>query len=93
VIVSPASASLKPGETVAFKADVRRIQNKDVEWSIIPPGIGELNSDTGVYTAPKAFPKGVASITVQALSVADASGVGTATVYFVNLGEAGREHA
>jgi hypothetical protein len=93
VVVTPASATLKPGETVTFKADVRRIQNKDVDWSIIPPGIGEINSDTGVYSAPKAVPKGVASVTIQALSVADASGVGTATVYFVNLGEAGWEHA
>jgi hypothetical protein len=85
VIVTPANAPVNAGESVTFKADVERTQNDAVRWSIVPPGIGQIDEESGVYTAPDEIPAGIASAAVQAISVADASAVGTATVLFVNL--------
>jgi len=81
VVVSPSRASLGPGQSQAFKAQVTRTQNKAVQWSLDPPaGLGNIDPDTGVYTAPAAIPAAGATVTVQASSVVDALGVDTATV-------------
>jgi hypothetical protein len=85
VIVTPANAPVNAGESVTFKADVERTQNDAVRWSVVPPGIGQIDEESGVYTAPDEIPQGIASAAVQAISLADASAVGTATVLFVNL--------
>jgi hypothetical protein len=81
VTVSPASVSLQPGQRQAFKADVSRTRNKNVVWAILPPLAGQIDPNTGVYTAPEAgvVPPGTI-VTVQAASGADALGVGTASI-------------
>ncbi len=80
VTVSPASATLGPGGTQAFKADVGRTQNKAVDWALSPPGLGQIDPATGVYTAPAQIPAAGATVTVQAVSVADPHAVGAANV-------------
>jgi hypothetical protein len=81
VTVSPSSVLLRPGQQQAFKADVRRTTNKAVVWAILPPQLGQIDPNTGVYTAPAAggAPPG-SIVTVQAASAADALGVGTASI-------------
>lgn len=83
VTVTPSSVSVRPGEKYTFKADVRRIQNKGVEWAILPPGVGNIDPETGVYTAPNQLPVGSPVVTIQAVSQAEASGVGKATVHLI----------
>lgn len=61
VTVVPANANLKPGASMQFKADVIRSQNKDVEWSLVPPGIGQIDSESGLYRAPEEIPAEVAT--------------------------------
>jgi len=89
VTVAPANATVKPGASVQFKADVIRTQNKDVEWSLVPPGIGQIDSESGLYRAPEEIPAQVATASIQATSIADGTAVGTATVHFSNRGPAG----
>lgn len=84
VTVSPSSVTLSSGQSQSFKADVGRTENKAVQWVILPPGVGQINPDTGLYTAPIEIPAGSSSVTVQAVSVADAAGVGQATVHLVS---------
>jgi len=83
VTVTPSSVTLAPGQSQAFKADVSRTQNKAVQWAIVPPGVGQIDPATGVYTAPNAIPAWSAAVTIQAVSLADALGVGAATVHLV----------
>jgi hypothetical protein len=89
VTVAPANATVKPGDSVQFKADVIRNQNKDVEWSLVPPGIGQIDSESGLYRAPDEIPPAVATATVQATSIADRTAVDMATVHFSSSGRAG----
>ena len=82
VTVTPANATLRAGEKKQFKAEVIRTQNRDVAWTVVPPGIGDIDSETGLYTAPQPIPQNVATSTVQATSIADGTAVGTASVHF-----------
>jgi len=84
VTVKPASIQLKAGETQKFKADVGRTQNKEVEWGILPPGAGSIDPDTGLYTAPDEVSPRTPAVIIQAVSLADAAAVGTATVHLVS---------
>lgn len=81
VTVAPSHATLRGGETKQFKAEVIRTQNKDVEWSVVPPVVGQID-ESGLYRAPDQIPAGVATAIVQATSIADRASVDTATVHF-----------
>ena len=52
VSLSPASASLQPGDTITFHAAVAHDANQYVGWAIEEADGGTINSDTGLYTAP-----------------------------------------
>ena len=84
VTVKPSSVQLKAGESQTFRAEVSRTQNKEIEWAILPPGAGSIDPDSGVYTAPDEVPRKTPAVIIQAVSVADASAVGTATVHLVS---------
>ncbi len=83
VTLSPASASLTTGATQQFTATVANTTNTNVAWSV--NGISQGNStvgfisSTGLYTAPNSVPT-PASVTVSAVSQADTSISGSATV-------------
>lgn len=83
ITVTPSSVMLGAGQSHTFKADVSRTQNKVVRWAVLPPGVGQIDPATGMYTAPAAIPPGGAAVTIQAVSVADALSHGTATVLLV----------
>ncbi len=81
VTVSPASATLVAGGSQVFKAEVSRTQNKAVLWTLLPPtGAGQIDQQTGVYTAPAMVPPGGATVEVKAVSIADPNAVGMASV-------------
>lgn len=80
VTVSPSSVTLGPGQSQAFKAEVSRTQNKIVAWGLLPPAAGEIDQQTGVYTAPDQVQAPGLTVTVKAVSVEDPSSAGTATV-------------
>lgn len=87
VVVSPASATVKPGGAVQFSA--AGSADGVVIWGISGAGCsgitcGEISSD-GLYVAPATAPS-PSSITVSATSLADLSDVGTAGV---NIGTPG----
>jgi hypothetical protein len=84
VTVKPSSVQLKAGETQKFKADVARTQNKEVKWGILPPGVGSIDPDSGVYTAPDEVALRIPAVVIQAVSLADAAVVGTATVHLAS---------
>jgi hypothetical protein len=72
VKVTPASVTLAPGQSQTFKAQVSRTQNKAVEWALLPSnGAGQIDKQTGVYTAPTGVPPAGLTVTVTAVSVAD----------------------
>jgi hypothetical protein len=83
VTISPAIVEAKPGDKVNFTAKVERTQNGAVTWSIRPPEVGVIDPNTGGYTAPARVPPSGIIVTVQAVSVASAEGVGTAIVHIV----------
>jgi hypothetical protein len=74
--LSPGSASLTGGQSVALTAQVTGTLNTAVMWSFSPQ-IGTLTN--GVYQAPAIIPS-AATITVTATSVADSTKSGTATL-------------
>lgn len=80
VTVTPSSVTLGPEQTHRFKAEVSRTRNKVVQWGVLPPGIGQIDPVTGMYTAPAEIPAGGVAVTIQAVSVADPASHGTATV-------------
>jgi len=54
IVVSPATAIVRYGQSQQFKADVPRKPGSPITWQVIA-GPGTI-SDTGVYTAPAAAP-------------------------------------
>ena len=80
VSVTPKTASVRPGETKQFTAQVTNDPNTAVTWSI-QPQIGTITQG-GLYTAPSTF-GGAATVTVTAASVANSSRKDTATVTLV----------
>lgn len=85
VAVTPASVSVQFGKTQAFSATVHNSSSTAVVWSVNgAPGGSTANgliSSNGVYFAPPGPPAG--AITVQAVSVASPSSLGTAAVTLV----------
>ena len=83
VSVSPTSASVLLGATQQFTATVTDTTNLAVTWNV--NGISGGNSTvgtisvSGLYTAPQILPQ-QASVTVQAVSQADATATGSASV-------------
>lgn len=88
VTVSPAAIEIRPGASVNFKAKVERTKIDEVTWSIVPPNVGTIDSNTGQYVAPNKVALGGAVVSVQASSVASARGIGTAIVHISGGGEA-----
>ena len=81
VTVTPLTATLGARETQQFTATVSNTSNTAVRWSIFPD-IGTI-SQTGLYTAPATVAASVA-ITVSAISLADGTKIGQATLTLVN---------
>jgi uncharacterized protein (TIGR03437 family) len=81
VIVSPGAVTLGPRESQQFTALVSNTANRAVRWSIFPD-FGAV-TDTGLYTAPSSFDI-TPVVILSAISAADATKVGEATIRFVN---------
>lgn len=78
--VSPATASLAASQAQQFTATVTGSANRGVYWSIYPE-LGSI-SPTGLYTAPSSI-SGEQSVTVKAVSQADATRFATATIALI----------
>ena len=83
VSVSPGSAALTLGATQQFTADVMGSTDQTVQWTVngVPGGnaASGLISEGGVYLAPTTLPAST-TVTVTAVSFADPSKTGVATV-------------
>lgn len=83
VSVTPTSAALQTGASQQFTASVVNTTNTAVTWEVAGIAGGNatvgLISSSGYYTAPSAVPN-PATVVVSAVSQADASVMGTATV-------------
>ena len=85
VTVAPATASLNKGGSQTFTATVNGTMDQSVFWEIVEatPKSGDSThgfiSNGGVYAAPTAVPS-PANVTIKAISLADATKSGTATV-------------
>ena len=78
VTVTPASATLGPGKSRVFHADVFGLPDIGVDWSVVPATEGQI-APNGSYTAPSTSgPKRTVSIVAH--SKADASRFGSAKV-------------
>lgn len=75
VVVSPATATLHRGDTLAFTATVSGQTDQTVTWSVA--GLGGIDS-AGLYTAPSSVDG--ASVVVTATSTVKPTANGTATV-------------
>ena len=87
VVVSPATASVRAGATQPFSAAVSGNSNTAVTWQVngVANGsaaTGTINS-SGVYTAPATIPSSN-TVTVSAVSVADANATGSSAVTLQN---------
>jgi len=83
IVISPATAIVRYGQTQQFKADVPRKPGSTVTWQVIA-GSGTI-SGTGLYTAPAAAPPGPAQTqhaTIQVTSdqIPDASDLAVVTL-------------
>lgn len=77
VTVSPAVATLEPGDSAQFSASVQGTMNTAVTWSI-QPNVGTISS-SGVYTAPLSSPS-QQTVTITATSVQNPASVSVAQV-------------
>jgi hypothetical protein len=84
VEVTPAQASVSPGGTVNFAADVFGAADPRVTWEL-PDGGGSISAD-GVFTAGDSG----GTFTVRAISVEDVNAFGDATVTVNAVSTAGR---
>jgi plastocyanin len=87
VSVSPASTSIRAGDSLAFSASVSGSSNQTVTWSVNSSAgsaatIGIITS-TGNYTAPTILPS-PNTITIHATSTASSSAIGTSAVTLLN---------
>src|SRR5208283_2275762 len=78
VSVTPATATLGPSESQQFTAVVAGTWNNAVNWSVLPAGVGNINS-AGVYTAPSSITASTI-VTVLAASVANPGAEAVATL-------------
>ncbi len=79
VLVSPSSVTLTAGQTQQFSATVLGISSTGVTWSINPPGVGTIDPNAGLYTAPASITTSQ-KVTVTATSVFDSTVTGTASI-------------
>lgn len=86
VSASPAAVTLQTGASTVFAAVVTGTANSAVSWRVngIPGGNATNGTITaaGVYTAPANVPT-PATVTIEAVSVADPSAIGTAAVTII----------
>lgn len=87
VTVSPATADVQVGQTQQFTATVTGTPDTRVRWLVNDveggsPTIGTI-TPSGLYTAPQSVPV-PPTVTVKAVSVADPTRFGTATVTIVD---------
>ena len=86
VAITPGSASVLLGNTLAFAATVSNVSDASVSWSVNGVSGGSASSGTisaaGVYTAPANLPAPTSVVTAQ--SVADPSKQASATVTIVS---------
>jgi len=78
ITVTPATISLKGGQSQQFAANVSGSTNTGVTWSAVPGGIGTL-SGSGLYTAPASVTS-PQTVSVTATSLASPSKTTSATV-------------
>ncbi|MGA2084000.1 MAG: DUF2341 domain-containing protein [Terracidiphilus sp.] len=78
VTVTPPSATLYGGQTQQFTASVANSSNQTVVWTIVPAGVGTIDS-TGLYTAPTTIST-QQTVTLTATSLADSTKSASATV-------------
>jgi hypothetical protein len=76
ITISPASVTLETGATQQFTFTVNNSDNKAVEWSVAPGGVGGTITKSGIYTAPIS----VGTDRVIVTSLADTTKSATATV-------------
>jgi RHS repeat-associated protein len=78
VTVTPTSATLNSGQTQQFTATVTNTSNTAVTWTIVPAGVGTIDS-TGLYTAPVTI-SAQQTVTITATSQADTTQSASAAV-------------
>ena len=87
VMVSPASANVRAGATKSFSATVSGSSNPAVTWQVNNVTGGSATTGTistsGMYAAPNTIP-GSNTVTVRAVSSADASASGSSAVTLQN---------
>jgi hypothetical protein len=79
VNVTPGTAQVQTGQTKQFTATVLGSSNTAVTWSVVGGDANGTISTAGLYTAPATVPS-PATVTVKAVSQADTTRSGTATV-------------
>ena len=80
VKVSPSMATLKPGETTSFAAQVVGVSNTAVAWHLDPDEAASGTiSKSGLYTAPASL-TAERNVTVTAISAADLNKSGSASI-------------
>jgi hypothetical protein len=88
ITVTPATATVLAGRAEQFAAEVTGTTNTGVVWSVaIGPG---TISSTGLYAAPSVLTENPTSVTIQAVSVADPTVIGRATVQVVIIEDPNR---
>jgi len=78
ITVSPATISLKGGQSQQFAANLSGSTNTGVTWSAVPAGVGTL-SGSGLYTAPASVTS-PQTVSVTATSLVSPSKTASATV-------------
>lgn len=86
VSVNQPSCSIGTKETFTFSATVSGSSNTAVTWSITS-GVGTIDPNSGLYTAPDTAPASAGTATVTATSVADPTESGSATVTVVTAAD------
>ncbi len=88
IALTPDSASVKPGEQIAFTAEVTGLTDETVAWSVnaVAGGNAELGTiaSDGLYSAPQTLPS-EATVTVTATSVEDTTVRGHAAVTIMGV--------
>ncbi len=81
VTITPASSDINPGVTIQFKATVTGATDQTVTWSVLN-GPGSINT-SGFYTAPATISVDPTTVTIKAVSKADANASATATLRII----------
>jgi hypothetical protein len=79
VTVTPAAATLYPGQTQQFAASVANVSNTAVKWAIATGGSGSIDGASGIYSAPVTV-MAQQTATITATSLADGTTQGSAAI-------------